>query len=1192
MMRKTGVRLLLAASIAGSLIAGIGSPPAVTATAALLPLCNTSQLIPQLGATTVNQGVGSYSAPGAYLVRGKDTLVRFFLVNQSAVNSTCSGTTYIRSANLTVTNGAAPATYATAALQTFGTTGAAIPSSTVSVDSNADPKFVLPANVANSCLSTLACTDSAAFGLTFTVAITYSTSLSSTPVTLSPAVASTTATFDKSSNALRALAIPMGDKLQSYSGQFSDSARVAVENGFAALSRIYALPGGVSSTLNTLSGGVRYKLDLAAMLDLKAVSGAYDPNNKFCGTQANFDAGIKSQLAGFLSVYNTSITDTNQRADRVVGVVDKNISDGSTSAYNCAEAMASTNSPESWVRAIPDQPAGGGKPAVPSMTGSLMAMEIAHTFGMETGTLSFHSPNTQADGTAPDKAYNLSSRSYLADDRSTMRFVSANPFNNNNALFEKDDFEHMLCNLGGSLTGNCTAAATGTVVAAGPTFAIFGTTDFTTGGTKVLESYGSQNLDLKDAIFVASGGDLTLQFFDASNNKIGADITVPYSNKSSEHVVATNLNTTNAVFGGVFDAPAGYTKVKLVYNGTTTLYERSSATLEPVSAGIGTFAPGGSVSVSKTLKTPDIPPKPDVVFLADTTGSMNSALSDMKSNVAGIMNQVLAAQSQAQFGAANYKDFGCTPPGATSPETPFNLDQMVTMSTSAVQTAINTWSTVPGSGCDKPEAQLWALYQLATNSGVGWRAGSSRIIVWFGDAPGHDPSNGITQAAAISALNAAGIRVIAINLVNSGEGSSLDDLGQATAIVNATGGVLETRNSLDEVSSAILAGLANLPATVQPQVTTCDPNLSVAFDPAAKTVTSGQSVSFTETISIAGAATPGSTLTCTVQFPVNGLLPDDPAFTQTLSINVTGGSGLIATFKSANPAEARAHVVYDCGNGEKEPAFVALEGTQVAANIVQFQQNLDPSLSCANATGTASLTIVATNGVNAVSETVPTSSSTFPVADKAPSAAIYQPSLDAVIPYTSQFSLNGHVADPEDGNLTAHWAIVSAPASASIPSISDGDVVDVPPPPAGWPAGDYVIQLSGTDSQSHTATATVTVHVAHYAFAGFFPPVDNPPVLNIGKAGNTYPLKWSLTQNGTAVSDLSAVVALRFAGTGCGAQPADALETTASGTTVLRYDSTALQYVYNWQTPSTAGCYVVTLTLADGSTWPAFFQLK
>jgi len=100
------------------------------------------------------------------------------------------------------------------------------------------------------------------------------------------------------------------------------------------------------------------------------------------------------------------------------------------------------------------------------------------------------------------------------------------------------------------------------------------------------------------------------------------------------------------------------------------------------------------------------------------------------------------------------------------------------------------------------------------------------------------------------------------------------------------------------------------------------------------------------------------------------------------------------------------------------------------------------------------------------------------------------------------------------------------------------------------------------------------------------------PALNTGKAGNTYPIKWSLTQNGTTISDLDALVALRFAATGCGSQPADPLETTATGGTGLRYDTTAQQYVYNWKTPSTPGCYVVTLTLADGSTWPAYFQLK
>jgi hypothetical protein len=86
--------VLVASAVTGSVVAGIGSPSAVTAPAPPpLPLCTAAQLVPQLGATTVNQGVGSYSGPNSYLVRGKDTLVRFFLVNQSAVNSSCSGST-------------------------------------------------------------------------------------------------------------------------------------------------------------------------------------------------------------------------------------------------------------------------------------------------------------------------------------------------------------------------------------------------------------------------------------------------------------------------------------------------------------------------------------------------------------------------------------------------------------------------------------------------------------------------------------------------------------------------------------------------------------------------------------------------------------------------------------------------------------------------------------------------------------------------------------------------------------------------------------------------------------------------------------------------------------------------------------------------------------------------------------------
>ena len=182
------------------------------------------------------------------------------------------------------------------------------------------------------------------------------------------------------------------------------------------------------------------------MLNVKAIAGAYDPNGKFCGSQATFDA-IKGQLATYLAIYNASVANPAQRADRVLGVVDSAISDGSTSQFNCAEGMASTNSPEGWVRAIPDQPKSGATPAKASMTGSLMAMELAHTFGLDHATATFHSPNIQADLTAPDRAYNVSSRSWVADDRSAVRFVASNPFDNNNT-FELGHFENMLCNFG------------------------------------------------------------------------------------------------------------------------------------------------------------------------------------------------------------------------------------------------------------------------------------------------------------------------------------------------------------------------------------------------------------------------------------------------------------------------------------------------------------------------------------------------------------------------------------------------------------------------------------------------------------------------------------------------------------------------------------------------------------------------
>jgi hypothetical protein len=156
-------------------------------------------------------------------------------------------------------------------------------------------------------------------------------------------------------------------------------------------------------------------------------------------------------------------------------------------------------------------------------------------------------------------------------------------------------------------------------------------------------------------------------------------------------------------------------------------------------------------------------------------------------------------------------------------------------------------------------------------------------VAWFGDASGHDASFGHTLADVIAALQAKGIKVIAVPVSGSGDG--LDSTGQATAIVNATGGVLLASAPPDQVANAILSGLQNLPVTVSPQLGACDPNLTVTFDAPDKTATSGEDVNFTETIAVASSAPFGTTLHCHVDFLLNGQLAG-PEFGEDISITV------------------------------------------------------------------------------------------------------------------------------------------------------------------------------------------------------------------------------------------------------------------------------------------------------------------
>lgn len=243
--------------------------------------------------------------------------------------------------------------------------------------------------------------------------------------------------------------------------------------------------------------------------------------------------------------------------------------------------------------------------------------------------------------------------------------------------------------------------------------------------------------------------------------------------------------------------------------------------------------------------------KADIYFLADTTGSMDPVLAAVKAGANNVLSALAGLGLDLAFGVGNYKDF---PPAAPSPFThqlnPTNVAPSVTA-------AIGTWAALGGG--DLPEGQWLALQQLAQTPGgsIGWRAGSKRIIVWIGDAPGHDPictalsgqGSAITELSATAALVAQQIVVLAISTAIPGLdadpktgssdytgtcGAPGGSAGQATRLAAATGGIFVTGinpgtivNTIINLVKGAVVGINNLKlvpsAAIAPFITSITP---------------------------------------------------------------------------------------------------------------------------------------------------------------------------------------------------------------------------------------------------------------------------------------------------------------------------------------------------------------------------------
>ncbi len=184
-------------------------------------------------------------------------------------------------------------------------------------------------------------------------------------------------------------------------------------------------------------------------------------------------------------------------------------------------------------------------------------------------------------------------------------------------------------------------------------------------------------------------------------------------------------------------------------------------------------------TLTVTIPKSGVAAKADVYFLADTTGSMGSILSAVQAGANNIQTALNGLGIDIAFGVGNYKDFASTDPYG------FQHQLSPTNSAPTVTAAINTW-TASGGG-DIPEAGLFALDSLAVGTGgtIGWRAGSERIIVWFGDAPSHDPictavsgAPTVTEASATAKLVGEKIVVLAISTATPGLGTMIQQQAQ------------------------------------------------------------------------------------------------------------------------------------------------------------------------------------------------------------------------------------------------------------------------------------------------------------------------------------------------------------------------------------------------------------------------------
>src|SRR5215211_919321 len=1264
--------------------------------------CTVDQLVPTLGDVEITQGAPGY----AKLARGKETLVTFFLTKPTACTMGSTQAINVTGATLDVNN-TVRTFLGLPAYQSFSA-APAVSNASVAVNSAADPVFAVsadklePVDASGNPLTS--------FTPSFTLHLTYSKKNGTQVVTGQTKAYSNSSTqaktFDKKSRALRVLVVPMGNGTPGVAAttQFTSADQQSTVNGLGNLNRILPTPTGLDSLGASSARGLRYTIDLAALINLKdptVPASAYDQNGRFCGSAVNWSA-IKGLLERYLEAWNTAVAATgalaNPPADRVLGVVGEGISDGYQ--FGCAEGMASLSSRAAWVRGISDKPASGRTPAQPSLTGALMTMELQHTWGMVPSTRSgtTHSGNVQADVAKPDRAYNVTQRSYVQNDHSVMNFDTtvSPPWNNDNAFDEPADFAYSLCVLGGTtpspFNNECSTGADspGTLmgVQAGPGVVASGTTDGTPGGTKVLWSQavpGNTQLTAGDPISRFR----YVRRRSTTDPNVLTNIGFPVSFTGDAHGSSAGDDYTSTVgqFGfalpDAIPAPGNdLARIEIwklndgvsatadpTTSNATLLYRRDQQTSPPQLGDSITVTSGGApenftnddtrddthpalsrdgqwlawtqgpqgstgtcdgpchfVAVRPTSGSGD----PVVLSLPGnetTDAAWGPAQGDGKLPLAfiasgdGDVDKVLFDPAARTFGAPTVL-FDGDPIGEGGVPSPHHPTFSRDGSAVAFEGSGNIYRVAADGGT---ATKLTNTYDAFSPS---WSqtAGDDRIA-FARDLGG--PNCAITQDRSTE-----GVTPSSITFGNE-SGRTVD-----LYWLDYNGGRVFYQTILDGQTAeqptwithpwVLIDGAGNClgytVSTELQQTYVVQPPAEASYDPDLYTINADGGP---PQLLVSNGEYPSWDSDGNVLFDILGdiwrVKSDGTGATRMYSTGTrpTAGSGFSAferliggfdgqvdvmlvrpaaagqktvSWQASGPgAENFVSALYlQCG-GYSFPVNPYVLPAQIDQAVATFETNMDVTNSCGGSNG-GQLCVTVTNGVQTAG-----CGATDPVAPagsapKPPRAAILSPA-ETTYRADSALALLGNGYDADNSVLNGSHLTWSLDRGLPIPGSNSGNSLDLKPPAGGWPYGYVTITLTVTDDTGQTSIATRRVQILYdMVGGGFLSPVKNPPAYNTANRGTTIPIKWQLkAPNGSYIRDTSTVKAIEYqpAGPGCDfANPTFPRTALPSGGTVLRYDTKNEQFVYNWATPTAAGCYVFVLTLKDETQHQAYFKLS